>query len=217
MKCVSGTFNGTGADLNVGIGFIPDDVLLVNLEGTDEVSVRWLKNMRSAEQVAGLQLSASTTSPLTVGTGISPYRGGESFSSAQTAYLSEETPGDKRTAGTGADIDTWTLGSSANKTGNWNAECNTDYIGEGSQIVIQETATGKIKEVVITALTSNGEQANEVTLSEAVASGKILKIGPMYDYTGVSANEITKAGFTVANTTVNVSGNMCMFVAYQYD
>lgn len=212
---ISGTFNGTGADLYVGIGFIPDWVRVYNLENANENSVFWSIQMRSAEQLEGLQLSNSTTSPLTVGNGVSIYRGEDQFTTAQTAYIVCNVE-DQRGSGSGNDVTTWTLDTSADKTGKFNAGVSTSYVGEGSRICIREDVSQAVKWATIMAMTNDGDADDEVTLSEAVKSGDVLFIGPMYDYSGVAANTPMPAGFKVSNTTINGSGELCFFEAGCY-
>jgi hypothetical protein len=218
-KRIAGTFNGTGADLYLGIGFIPDWIRLINLEDGDEVSVFWSKHLRSLEQIEGLQLHDSTTSPLTKGNGIIPYVGGDVFTSAQTAYIREE-PDDRdmrdSSGGTGT-ITAWTLGSAANYTGSFDEGVDTSYVGEGSRVYIEESVGHEFKWATITALSNDGDAANEVTLSVPAKSGIVHFLSAMYDYTGVAAGERMPAGVKISNTTLNVSGNLCMFEAGTYD
>lgn len=207
---LSGTFNGTGAALYLCIGFMPDWVKLWNSETTDEERMVWSRNMRGAELGDGIRKDDDgTITPLTVGNGIQIYRGGDVMSAASTTYL-VPTYTDRRDAGTGSTIDTWTLGSTTNRTGNWNDVCNTTYVGEGSLINIDG------KWARITALTSNGEQANEVTLDEALPSGQIYALKGMYDYIGAASGVITPAGFKINDTTFNSSGELCFFEAGSY-
>jgi hypothetical protein len=222
MRVIAGTFNGVGSAVNIGLGFIPDFVRVRNNESTSTEMIEWSRHMRAAETLEGVWWGADgAQTELTVGAGVAIYRGGETAASGNTTKLKKLDSRDQRGANVvngHAAITTWTLGSSANKTGSVNDELNTTRVGEGSVIVIRESASGRIKEAVITALTSNGEQANEVTLSEAVGSGDILFIGPMYDYEACAAGEVTKAGFTINETAnINVSGEMCYFEAGTYD
>ncbi len=211
-RIVSGTFNGTGADLYLCLGFIPDWFEAWTAETTDEERIRWSINSRSLEMISGYSIDDDgAAAPDAFGTSIAIYRGGDYISSASTTYLVRDPNPDKRASGTGDVIDTWTLGNSANRTGNWNAECNTSYVGEGSRINIDG------KWYTVLALTSNGEQANEVTLSEAAPSGEIQALTGMYDFLGASAGIITPAGIFMDSTcTVNSNGELCFFEAGCY-
>jgi hypothetical protein len=226
---IAGTFNGTGAAVTICLGFIPDWVKVRNLENSGaHLTVEWSKHMRTAEMSEGLlqsidiggnAYSAGTGLTRANAVGVTIYRGGVYLASASSTILVRDPNPDKRSANVAngyAKIDTWTLGSSSNRTGSWNDECNTTYVGEGSRITIQESGTGLIKTANVVALSSNGEAANEVTLDEAIGSGKILALSGMYDWIGAAANTITPKGFVLSDVTANVSGEYCMFEAGTY-
>lgn len=233
-KLATGTFNGTGAGVYLCIGFIPDYVKIFNYETSNDYEIVWDANMyRSAEYAEGAQIHTGTTyrqyTALTVGNGIIPYYGGTvlavadvgTTTYAEGVYLkpdnrdyrfvaadSPEGVGDA----VGTTIDTWTLGNSTNKTGNFNADVTGTYIGEGSVIQING------RRYAIRALTAGqGISANEVTLSAAPASGKIEFIGGMYDMRPMIAGEVTKDGFYLANTTVNANDALIGFEAGTWD
>ena len=227
MTTVSGTFNGTGSALYVGCGFVPDWVKIRNLESTFPFEIEWSANMRSSEQEEGISLGNATVAAASPGTpltrlanaaGIAAYLGGTTVTAASTVYLVKDTDPDKRDNGTGATISTWTLGNSGNRTGNWNDVCNTTFVGEGSRIWVKQDVDQQVRKAVVTALTSNGEAANEVELSLALSTGTVVGLSGMYDYIGAAANTIIPAGFYLASTgTINTSGEMCMFSAGTYD
>jgi hypothetical protein len=199
-RIVSGTFLASAQDDYICIGFIPDWVRIYNYGHSDEEAAYWSSNMRTADTLAGVSTNDDgTVSADTFETGIQIYRGGDIITSSSTPSTTtcfvRDPDNDKRDQGTGATIDTWTLGSSANRTGNWNDVCNTTYVGEGSKINID----GKWYKVV--ALTSNGEAANEVTLSEPAASGPIYALTGMYDYIVIASGEIAPAGFWIDSTS----------------
>jgi len=208
---VSGTFNGTGADLYVCIGFVPDFVKLFTTETTDEERVFWSINRRGTETIQGISIDDDgTVAPDTYATGVAVYRGGDIVSSASTVYIHKDPNPDKRSAGTGATIDTWTLDTSGNRSGHWNDVCNTTYVGEGSRICIDGIW------YTVISVSSNGEQSDEVVLNEAAASGTIEALTGMYDYLGMSSGR-TKAGFWLDSTCpVNSSGELCYFEAGCY-
>jgi len=220
VKTVSGTLNGTGAAVYVGIGFIPDSLKVWNLESSTPIYASWNRDMRTADQIGG---SYTTTASLryTVGAGLGPYRGGTIAAAANTAYLvpfasaySGKT-NNLVNAGTLGKISTWTLGSSDNKTGNFNYGVNTSYIGEGSrvQIVVPGAGVPTVYDVFVTALSNDGDAANEVTLSEAVPSGSVASIGPMYDYVAAVAGAVIPAGFVIYSTAISASAEMVSFEA----
>jgi hypothetical protein len=227
MRTISGTFLGTGAALYLGLGFKPDFFRLENLEvGTNHYWLEWNRAMRAAEcqdgVLAYLPLSAGSgdINRLTVGTGIALYDGGDLISAAAATHkILDPEPNklDANVASGAAAISTWTLGSAANRTGNWNAECNTSYVGEGSTILIRENATGALRETWVQAMSSNGDQANEVTLApvlpgSSIKSGVIEFLGGLYDYVNAPAGTVMPAGVYIADTTVNAA-NRCFFIA----
>jgi len=220
-KIIAGTFNGTGAALHLGIGFKPDFVKVRNLEDGDLAIVEWDVHMsRFAEQEAGIRFSGAdlAAAALTVGTGVKLFDGVGALAAASTAYLRRDASPDKRDAGTAGMIKRWTLGNATNRTGNWDAECSTTYVGEGSRIAVLQDIDGQVVEAMVNALTSNGEAANEVTLNKAVKSGVIVGLSGMYDYIGGAAGEVIPAGFSIdATTVINVSGEACCFLAGTYD
>jgi hypothetical protein len=221
-KRVGGVFNGTGAAVYLGIGFVPDWVTVYNMEDADVAKLEWNKNMlRTAEMTAGRLTHTAAGllgDPRTVANlGVVPYRGGENIAAASTTRLVADRA-DKRDAGTLGTINRWTLGSAANRTGSFNAGCNTTYVGEGSEIVIREDVTRKLIKCALVALTNDGDAANEVTLSEAVKGGEILFIGNMYDYVGAAAGTVMPDGFGITATDViNVANEMCAFEAGTYE
>jgi hypothetical protein len=211
-QMVSGTFNGTGADLYISLGFVPDWFEGWTLETTDEERIRWSINMRSLEMLEGVIVDDDgTQTPLAYGEGIAVYRGGDKITADSTVYISRDLDPDKRDKGTGAVINAWTLDTLANRTGHWNDVCDTTYVGEGSRICIDG------KWYTVTAVTSNGEASDEVTLSEAAPSGKIEALTGMYDFLGVSAGFTTGPGVLISNTTFNVASQLCMFEAGTYN
>jgi hypothetical protein len=63
------------------------------------------------------------------------------------------------------------------------------------------TRTQRGKWYFVTALTSNGEAANEVTLNEAVNSGPIYALTGMYDYIAITSGNVAPAGFWIDSTS----------------
>jgi len=229
---VAGNFNGTGADVYVGLGFVPDYVHVWNLEGTQILEAYWNKQMmRAAEVVEGIQNSGagSAITALTRGNGILPYYGGRILSSTDVGvttygegiflkldnrdyrYNAAGSPHGVFDAVT-VTIDTWTLDTAAANTGHFNGNIAGTYIGEGSPICID----GKWYTIVDLAAAA-GSAANAVTLSHSVASGKIEYIGGMYSTRPMIAGETARDGFLLSNTTVNVNDAICAYEAGLYD
>jgi hypothetical protein len=220
-----GVFNGTGAALYVCCGFQPSWVKVHNLESAECETLVWDEHMmRAAEHCDGIMYGTAggiTATVLTAGNGVKPYRGGDILTATSTVYLLPiwMTKGDKYVnqcinQSTGLTLDTWTLDTAGSRTGHWNNECDTTYVGEGSLIRIKQKAADRSEWAAVHSLTSNGEQADEVTLSRALTSGTIEFLGCMYDFVGGQANDICPAGFYLAAVgDLNVSGEMLMFEA----
>ena len=225
---IGGHFNGTGADVYICVGFVPDFVHILNLEGTIELSLRWNKMMMgAAEVVEGFDIQTASPTALTKGNGIMPYYGGEALTAAkQTSvtygegiylkrddwdyrhYSGNVSPGDA----VAVDIDTWTLDTTANYTGHFNEDVNGDYIGEGSRICIDG------KWYTIVALTATqGEGDDEVTLSNTVPSGDVLAITGKSGYKPIPVGDTTPAGFLISNNTINVNDALIAFECGMYD
>jgi len=222
-KHVSGSFNGTAADLYICLGFLPHYVRVWNAEGTARGLVEWNINMaRTVEISDGIEMSAldQQAEAVTRTTGISAfYSPGDRLTSTQAGtitysdgvYLKKDDK-DYRDAGDGLVIANWTLGSSTDYTGNWDYVCNTTYIGEGSTIVIG----GRL--YTIQAVTGNGEAANEVTLNYPAPSGIIGYIGGMYDYIPMIEGESPSDGFKFdGDLGANTADEICLFEAGTYD
>lgn len=218
VRQVSGTFNGTGADLYICLGFMPDWVKMRSLETTDEEYVEWNRNMRSAEMFGGISIDDDgAVSPVTIGVGVAEYKGGDYIAAASTVYL-EKYSKDQRGAGSGGVITKWTLDTPGSRTGHFDNPVNTTYVGEGSIVSIGDEAGPTSDRAVITALSNDGDAADEVTLSKALATNAVLYISRMYDYWGVPAGTITKPGFFIDSTSaINTSGDMILFEAGTFD
>ena len=229
-KLISGTFNGTGAALYLGIGFLPDFVNIFNLEDSVLAALKWSKHCRSKEQEEGRLIQGITDtgttglSNLTVlanGAGVAPYYGGDKMTAASTAYLVKDDldyAKNPKSGGTGK-ILTWAMDTPGSRTGHWDQGCDTTYVGEGSRMILRESVgNGKIYEVRITALTNDGNATDEVEISKNVGAGDVLRIGRMYDYAGAASGVVIPEGFAInATSVINVSGELCFFEAGTYD
>ena len=235
MRMIGGKFNGTGATLYICCGFVPDAVKIVNVEAATPLYLFWNRHMADDSQLSieGVLRDANGGALLDLaqGEGIQPYYGGDllTTTSAGTTtygegvYLKEDRR-DYRYSDTASiaahpmvgdavseDIITWTL--DALYTGHFNEDVNGTYIGPGSPIVID----GKMYMISLLAAAS-GEASTEVTLNvSGVASGSVQFIGGKYGYKPMVANEVTPAGFRIADTSVNVNNNTCVFEAWTWD
>ena len=217
MQAIGGTIKGTGAALYVGIGFIPDEVVISALDTTDAGELRWTSNMaRNATQEEGIVLGGATLAltRLAHGAGIAAFLGGNQISSTQTAYLLRDESPNKI-----GDVSTWTLDTSANRTGHFDEGVSTSTVGPGSVVIIKETiGTREPTVVAITAITNDGDAADEITLNKAVNSGDVYFIGGMYDFIAATSGQIMPDGFVINDTShVNVDGKVIAFTAIKYD
>lgn len=225
---IGGHFNGTGADVYVCVGFVPDFVNIYNLEGTVELKIQWNKMMMgAAEVVEGVDTQTEAPTALVKGAGLMPYYGGEVLTAAKQtsttygegiylkrddwdyrSYSGNRSPGDA----VAVDIDTWTLDTTANYTGHFNEDVNGTYIGEGSRICIDG------KWYTIVALTAaQGEGDDEVTLSNTVPSGDVQCITGKSGYKPIPVGSMTPAGFFLSNSTINVNDALISFECGTYD
>lgn len=228
MRRVGGLFNGTGADLYLCIGFIPDWVHVVNQESGNMEEIIWNINMaRASEAVEGLYKVAGVWTELTLGAGIQPYKGGDTLTSTSagvTTYgegvylkwlkndfrkLVANSPGGLGDASE-EDIDTWTLDTAGSYSGHFNGAVTGTYIGKGSKIIIDGVC------YAIAGWTADGGDANDVVLNLPAPSGNIEYIGPMYDFTPMISGEVTPAGFMIGHATTNVNNSICVFEAGCY-
>lgn len=213
----AGLFVGSGASRKICLGFVPDRVLIRNISAADLGVIHWSRLMAANTTCpAGVKVLESTgmaATALTGVAGVSAYYGGEDVTAASAAVIIpvHEIPtlsGDLREAGTLGPVDQWTLDTSANRTGHFNAGVNTSYIGKGSRVLIGD------QWYTIQSLTNDGDAADEVTLDRAALSGEVKKILHAYDLYNAPVGTRTKAGITLAETAdVNVSGELCYIEA----
>lgn len=230
-RIIGGNFNGTGADLYLCLGFVPDWIRLWNTEGTQRILLEWNQNMaRAAEVAEGIIITAAdqTAAALTAGNGVQAFYGGYALTSTQAGtttygegvYLKREKK-DYRFADSKApdgigdavavNIDTWTLDTSANRTGHFNEDVTGGFIGEGSKILIDG------RWYIIQAVTAaQGEGDDEVTLNYAAPSGEVQFITGMYDYVPIKEGERCMDGVLIQNTTLNVNNQIIAFEAGMY-
>lgn len=227
MEKVSGTLNGTGAAINVCLGFIPDFVKIWNLERTNPAVLDWNKNMRSAAQVGGIVTASDATqnvyTRLTEGAGVQPYAGGDLLAAASTVSLlkTEDVLKQGNLARKGetiaASVTQWTSDTPGSRTGSVNIGVNTTYVGVGSVIRVSDPITKKVYESIIMVCTNDGDAADEIETATLIPSGNVEYIGPMYGYIGGAAGQVTRAGFAIKTTgDINSSGEMLAFEAGTY-
>lgn len=235
-KTIRATFLGTGATLYLGLGGVPRFVRLTNPQSVGDTQIiTWTPDHAALAAAKGGVAwgsgGASTfaAAVLTPANGIAPYIGGDAITSASTAYqqlVSGETGidpasplgdtslgGDLRARG-GTAITKWTLGNSTNFTGNFDQVLNTTLCGVGSMVEIEDYTTRAIQRAYITALTSTGAAANQVTLDRAISGGWVRFIGYKYGFGAVPAGYTMQAGIIVKDTSlVNAASEIVLLEA----
>jgi hypothetical protein len=227
MRVVSGTFTLLSGDIDMylGIGFIPDWVKLYSMNATERFASWSFNMMRHADCLGGIETdTAGDITPNTFEIGIQPWRGGNRVTAAQaiagncltwdTLDYSKAVNHDPTTY---EDITRWTYYSA--QTGHWDKMANITHVGIGSLIWIA-SGNDAAKRYVVVALTGNGEDTNEVTLSETgVPDGEITRISNMSDMKVITTGGMVPAGFWIdATMTFEAStGELVFFEAGTYD
>lgn len=215
----SGRFLTDGADITIGIGFVPDWVRIRATNGADEERMEWSRNMDGDYgAVHGMEIDDDGAITQrgdaldSAGVGITPVLGGGSaLTAASTTQLVRLAAQDQRGSGTGNDVTIWTLTTAGNATGKFDAAISTTYFGVGSRICIDGTW------YVCRALSNDGDADDDVTLNAAAASGDVDFIGPMYDFMDAPAGTIMPAGFKLdASSTIGALSVPAYFEAGKY-
>jgi hypothetical protein len=190
---VSGTCLATAATLAIGVGFKPDRVKIRNITDKTELAfdVKEVNGNRFGMTVAAAGDKAAAAD---AAHGCVVYDGEGPLAAASTTKLVRDETDRK------GSITSFTLQNSTNKTGKFDAECSTTYVGIGSRMIING------KTYTIVGLTSNGEQDNEVTLdaNPTATTSVVSKIFNKLDFIGGAAGVPVPAGFQIgASATVN--------------
>jgi hypothetical protein len=207
MKTVRGVLKATNAALNIGIGFKPDFIKILNLN--DRTGLEWDSRSTSQQQYGQTVAAAGDKADAaSAAAGISMYSGNNKLSAASTTELKRDDT-DKK-----GSVTTWTTDTAADKTGHFDAGLTTADVGVGSKVVF---ADGTIAE--ITSLTNDGDASDEVTLSVLPDSNTVCKIWHKWDWIGGSAGDAIPQGFTIgASATVNdTDGDILLVEAGCFD
>jgi hypothetical protein len=217
---ISAILVGTGAAVNIGLGFVPDRVQASNLSAASLPTLEWARGDR-ATTVAPEGLYSYQAGDylcrllLGAAAGVKPYVAAGAIADGTASYLVradlvEAFRGDMR-AKTGTLVSGWTLEHTANKTGKFNAGVDTTYVGVGSQVCIGgQWAT-------IIAITNDGDATNEVTLDTALPTGTVEKILYKSGFATAPAGTLMPDGITLSDTSVNASGALVRLEASQYE
>lgn len=233
MQVLKGYFNGTGATCKLCLGAIPWRFVIQNIQvATNPETIEWDAAMLCENLCyAGIYIKGSdgVRTKLTT-TGVVPYEGGDlmtttnqtSVTYGEGVYLGWDLKNyqadyDYGSGTDGTPINAWTLDTSANRTGHWNVAkvASGNRVGAGSRIRIKENSSGLVKESCVVAITSDGEQTDEITLTRAIGTGTITFLGGMYQLKPIALGKVAPAGMTLGSeTTVNVNDDMITFKAW---
>ena len=221
MKKISGVFLGSGAARRIGFGFVPDFVHIRNVANANLPQLVWDRGMTVHSRSPEGLIYAHSTDKIaqtvrTRGLGVQRYYGGKKIATSAVTDLipTSEHPefqGDMRSKGTGGTIHRFTLDHAGNATGHFDAPANTTFVNAGSRILIN----GQL--FTVQAIANVGTAANEVTLDRAAAHGVVSYIGYRYDFASAPVGFVMPAGITLADTTVNANGELCVIEAGLYD
>lgn len=207
MTKVIGTIKATGALMKVGLGFKPRRLTILNAATRNELHVSEdaidAPNGITVAALDGVRAKAANAAA-----GVVAYDGNSRLNAPATNEFVEDTVNYL------GEITRFTLGSVANKTGNFNAGVDTGKVGVGSKVTIGREI------LTITALANDGDAANEVTLNKvpekcAVNSSiNVGRIGPSHGYRLGKEEEGVPSGFELgAGAAVNQAGDRLEFVA----
>jgi hypothetical protein len=190
---VTGTCIATTATLTIGCGFKPDRVKIRNV--TDVTGLEFnAKEVNGAAYGVTIATNGDQAAAASAAYGVAVYEGEGPLAAASTVKVVRDETDRK------GSITSFVIDNSTNKTGHWDAACNTTYVGIGSRMVIGG------KTYTVMALTSTGAAANQVTLdaNPPNTTSAVTKIFNKVDFIGAAAGVPIPAGFTIgASATVN--------------
>jgi hypothetical protein len=196
----------TGAELDVAIGFYPDFVRIVNV--TDKTELVW-SGANLTGMLYGMTVAAAgDKAAAAAGYGVTLYEGAGVLGAADATIIVKKDDDVKGNA------TTFTVGSTSNKTGNFDLAIDAALVGVGSRIVMG----GKISTIV--AITSTGAAANQVTLDVLpdLTVNKIDSITSMFTHRGTVATDSPAKGIKIgASAVVNdTDGDVLVIEAELY-
>lgn len=215
----SGTMLGTGSLMYVSLGFRPDWVKVTNLTSASAERIHW--HWRMAAAGTGMPegekftygASSIAWSKLGYGLGIKPWNG-TNLATASAAYVAPKRFNSAYAGNVQGNAKNWTLGSAANRTGNFDAAIDTALVKAGSVIEIRPSS-GFVNPIraTILSISNSGSAANEVTLNLPLASGEIANIRYPYDILQAPAGQLGPGFELAADADVNVASEMVLVEA----
>lgn len=223
MQIATGTLDGTGAALHVGIGFKPRMVKIWNVTETalPLSYAKWMSEFWGLAARAGgttmafLDDTDGDALSYTAALGIAQYDGGVVGDNTEVYLIKDPNP-DKRALGsTSTEISAYTQDSGT--AGHFNAPFSVtapNIVGVGSILYI-DSGSGA-KEYYISAYSNDGDAASDLTLNAASKSGTVTYLGGRFTYVQCPTTLIMPPGFTVNFTTgvINTNSEMMAFIAY---
>lgn len=212
-----GTYTGLGQTARLGIGFEPDAVKIVSIGTANFITLEWQRAFqRAATGAGGIVRAGVGNTPgfvvLAAAAGIQTYRGGDKITASSLAYQIAARDVEAYRGNLGGEITRWTLGSSANRTGNFDAAVATAKCGVGSPVEIG----GKL--YFIQAISNSGNAANEVTLDRAAPAGVVTFLGAKLDLVSAPVDAVMPAGIELLDVTyVNVASTVYFVEAWADD
>ena len=182
----------TGAELDVGIGFIPDRVRILNV--TDRTELIW-DGPYLTGQLYGMTVAVEGDKAAAAeGYGVTVYEGAGVIGTADATILVAKDDDLKDTT------TTFVLDTTSNHTGHFDVAIDTDTIGVGSRVILNGVV------FAIVALTSDGDATDDVTLdaSPIDTSSAVDTIFSKYTHRGAVATDAIPPGIKIgANAVVN--------------
>lgn len=207
MKKVRVLIKATNATLYVGLGFKPDFVKIQNLNDRTglEFDASAIAQQPYGQTVAAAGDKADAAS---AAAGVQLYDGEGPLASASTAKVIRNEEDVK------GDITTMTVDTAASKTCHFDAALTTTKANVGSRVVFDDGTVA-----TITALSNDGDAANDVTLDVLPNSYAVCKIFPCVDMQGAAAGKAIPPGIVIgASATVNdTAGDDLQIEAELYD
>lgn len=226
MRILTGIYLGTGSAMKLGLGFIPDKVVIRGAAGVTKFV--WTKEQSRVATAAGgvvWKNDAATQQVIKDFTaGIRVYNGGEVLAATDANILSHISLQDASTASAvntdqKGSITKWTMDTAASGTGHFDAASGGTYAGVGSKVVLFVPERRSEYTTYLRAQTSTWTTADHVTLDpDAPATAEVRYIGPQYDFLAhpINAGTPTEKGIVLLDTTYLADATVHTIEAYEF-
>lgn len=235
MNKVCGLVVGAGTSAQyIGLGFVPDEVVLRTIDQSAMYELWWNRKMkRAATHPEGINVQGASDTDfdrtvLTDGLGIELYYGGDVVSSASANQVVAVTHpalaatygADQRDATAGTRVRLWTKDTTVQ--GHFNTGVNTTYVGVGSRVLLRNPVGGtneKWQEFGLVALTNDGDATNEADFDNEPpwATAEVGFISYKYDFANLPVGYTMPEGIKINETSrFNSSGNKFLIEAIKW-